>query len=66
MATQVVEPEPEPRVLRVSCELVASPSSVITKVLVVDARIVIVVVVVRVIKIRQAPAESEPCTLGEG
>jgi hypothetical protein len=63
---QVVEPELELRVLRVSCELVASPSSVVTKVLVADTRVVIVVVVVRVIKSRQTPAESVPCTLGKG
>ena len=62
----MVEPELEPRVLRLSCELVASTSSVVPKVLVVDTRVVVVVVVVRVIKIRQALAESEPCTLDEG
>ena len=52
--------------MRLSCELVALTSSVVPNVLVVDTRVVVVVIVVRVIKIRQALTESELYTLDEG
>jgi hypothetical protein len=62
----IVKPELELRGFSASCELVASPSSVVTKVQVVDTSVVMVFVIVRVMEDGQAPVKSLPYTLGEG